>query len=307
MMRNDNPAAGGRPDGFTLIELLVAISLLAVVTGIVYACFASVANTAEAARLSMEELRLRQFLTRSFSENFATAYLGPHLARPGFSGSAAGGLTGGTSGTAPLGSTQAVPFQFLGIDDEDADGPKDAVLFIASSPAMGGLALPGDVKEVRYELLTEEHDDMDLDVTEILPSDEDYRGTFQATETPLLGSGSDYYEQDADGNRSSRRRDIETGYEAPSWTVPLHSLDIKYFDGAEWVDEWDSNAEGRLPWSVHVRVNFARSRDELDAERAEGFDIDEDPDYELIVSIPGGMGILPATDRLPAREVELNF
>ncbi|MBN2310637.1 MAG: prepilin-type N-terminal cleavage/methylation domain-containing protein, partial [Candidatus Hydrogenedentes bacterium] len=63
-----------RQGGFTLLEILVAVFILAVIVGIVYATFATVANTVTAARVSAEELRLRQFLLRSFETNLGSVY-----------------------------------------------------------------------------------------------------------------------------------------------------------------------------------------------------------------------------------------
>jgi len=81
-------------------------------------------------------------------------------------------------------------------------------------------------------------------------------------------------------------------YESPAWTVPIQSVDITYFDGEEWIDTWDSLAIGHLPWSIRVRLNFARTDEELEADRKEGIDIEEDPDFDLIVPIPLGSGVI---------------
>jgi hypothetical protein len=64
-------------------------------------------------------------------------------------------------------------------------------------------------------------------------------------------------------------------------------MDIQYFDGEDWIDEWDSVAEGRLPWAVHFRLNFARPEGEEEV----GFDAIDDPDMSLIVALPGGAGL----------------
>jgi hypothetical protein len=57
------------------------------------------------------------------------------------------------------------------------------------------------------------------------------------------------------------------------------------------VDEWDSFEEGRLPWSIHFRINFARPIDEIKALQSEGIDFIEDPDFQMIITIPAGMGV----------------
>jgi len=81
--------------------------------------------------------------------------------------------------------------------------------------------------------------------------------------------------------------------EAPSWTLEtIRSVDFKYYDGVQekWFDAWDSMELGRLPWCVHIRINFAKSEEETEAERLEGYTDDKDPDFEMVVVIPQGVG-----------------
>ena len=80
------------------------------------------------------------------------------------------------------------------------------------------------------------------------------------------------------------------GEDAHSWSMPVGSFDLAYFDGEEWVDEWDSGELGRLPWCVRIRINYARTEDEIAADRDARMSAEDDPDYEVIIPIATGLG-----------------
>ena len=246
--------------GFTLIEVLLAIAILAIVVSMVYTSFSSVTTTMGVSRVNSEELRLRQFLQRSFQTNFASVYADQGLGLPGY--------------------------QFIGINEDSPDGPVDSIRFASSASMMGGLALPGDLKEVRYEVLGVEGRIGDFNLQE--ESDEGTGPQLRATETPLGVANL----MAAAGEVDDPQRDVENdlGFDAPTWTVPIRTFDVRYFDGGDWVDEWDSELVGRVPWSVHVKINFARTEDQIEREQDDNIDIEEDPDFEMVISLPAGMG-----------------
>ena len=68
-------------------------------------------------------------------------------------------------------------------------------------------------------------------------------------------------------------------------------MDLQYFDGAEWLDEWDSLQFGRVPWCVHIRINFAKTDEQLKEEASENYDDIDDPDFEMVIPIPLGLGV----------------
>jgi len=253
--------------GFTLLEVVVAIAILAVIMAIVYSSFSSVTRSIDATRRTVAEVRARRFLARSFNNNFGSVCVDDEY-------------------------VQSV-YQFLGTDEEGIDGPADTVVFCSSSTAMGGFSLPGDLKQVRYELLAGGAADTMFDAEdrpeEREEQEEEHPGnSLRAMETPLLGAMVE--ELDEESGDYVAAMDVE----APSWTLEdIRSLDFKYYDGAEekWRDEWDSLEMGRLPWCVHIRINFAKPEDVLEAEWLAGFDDEEDPDFQCVVPIPQGIGV----------------
>jgi prepilin-type N-terminal cleavage/methylation domain-containing protein len=240
-----------RAAGFTLLELLVALVILSVVSAIVYASLSSVVNTMDVTRVDAEELRLRQFLIRSFTTNVASIHVDPLF--------------------------EQEVYQFIGLNGDGPNGPADSLRFVSSAPLIGGMALPGDLKEVIYEVA----DGGDASAAD---GEERIGTTLESMETPLLGAN--VQEMDADGGRFV----ADPNYESPSWSVPIRSMDIAYFDGVEWVEEWDSIEMGYLPWCIEVSINFARTEGQLQDEADAGIDPYENPDLVLVMPIPIGVG-----------------
>lgn len=260
--------------GFTLLEVLIAISILVVIVAVVYASFASVTDTMAVARVRTEEMRLRQFLERSFRTNLSSVYVDP-------------------------GYEQQV-FQFIGLNDENTQGPRDSLRFVSTNTLIGGSALPGDYKEVRYEVLGGEQGRLGADFFDdgeqaaVASGADPQQATLEATETPLLASNAQAVDEsgnlDVDETATITPVDAPM-YEAPSWSVPIRTLDFLYYDGTEWVEEWDSQVLGKLPWCVQVRINFARTEAEIEAEREQNIDIFESPDFECVIPLPIALGV----------------
>jgi len=76
-------------------------------------------------------------------------------------------------------------------------------------------------------------------------------------------------------------------------------MNLDYFDGQKWRDDWNSQDAGCLPWCVRIRINFAKTEEEVDAEKADGIDPSENPDFEMVVPIPRGECIIGATAAEP--------
>ncbi len=259
--------------GFTLLEVLVAMSILIVIVAVVYASFASVTDTISVARVRTEEMRLRQFLERSLRTNLTSVYV-------------------------DRGFEQQV-FQFIGTNDENTTGPRDSLRFVSTNQLMGGMALPGDFKEVRYEVFGGEEGRLQLSADQ-RKEREAYEQTdespdqakLEATETPLLASNAQAVDESGNIDLTQQvntKTDVPE-YQAPSWSVPVRTFDITYYDGSQWLEEWDSQAMGKLPWCIRVRINFARTDEEIQAEKDQNIDIVDSPDFEIVVPLPLSLG-----------------
>lgn len=260
--------------GFTLIEVLIAISILAVIVLVLYSSFSSVTNTMESARVSEEEMRLRMFLQRSFRANFTSVYTDRTM--------------------------ENELYRFVGIDDETRDGPNDSIRFISINALMGGRALPGDLKEVRYGTIGGEESEFNpIDFSDDPEWSLDNQRKLEALETPIFGSNAQELDPDTGFLKPPEEQDSNSSmnigdqpvYESPSWSVPIRTIDFSYYDGTDWVDEWDSQLLGRLPWCVRIRINFARTDQQLEEEKREGLDIVENPDFDMVIPLPSGIGL----------------
>jgi prepilin-type N-terminal cleavage/methylation domain-containing protein len=252
--------AGRKNSGFTMIEVLVAIVVLVLMVSMVYASFVSVTDTTMYARESADNLRFRQYIWRSFSENLAAVY-------------------------SDAGCEQQL-YQFLGEDEDGPLGPGDKLRFVTSLPMPGSTALPGLLKVVTYEVV--EPGDGEGESYNALAIDEDGYSEreemmLQITEAPLVREENDV-ELDEDTMEENQR----------IRQIPIATFDVLYYDPEEedWVDDWDSLDIKRLPWAVHVKVNLARSEEELQAQYAQGVDPDEEPDLDMRFALPMGAGVV---------------
>jgi prepilin-type N-terminal cleavage/methylation domain-containing protein len=260
--------------GLTLLELLVAMAVLSVVTIMVYVSLSSVIDGVEAAREETSISRVRNFLSWNLQRNFAGAYIHPVYASEGL-------------------------FYFRGDDEGSAQDPKDRLEFFSTTMVVGGGALPGELKRIVIELVDEE-DDTDLftvdqsEAEESAPADAPKR-FLQVVETPVssaeMGDMSD-----ADGFGSSFDSGADAGEgeaTVPSWTVPVDTFNVTYYDGLsdKWADEWDTDEQQRLPWAVDIKINFPKTEDAKQVEQELGIDPLEHPDIRLIIPLPTAMGV----------------
>jgi len=275
----------GRRAGFTLIEILVAMTILTIIVAVVYASFSSVVFSVEDAQAESERVRSRQFLMRSLTANLAQA-------TEGWSPGAAF-----RTGTAPAGEGSDTPeidqgitrYPFLGTSEEGLNGPVDSMSFTTSAPLMG-TSLPGQLKVCTYTLEEKE--------TGEERSIEERRTTvLTITETPVVQTGAGLLAGFSSAERlreSAETAAQDFGLEPRTWEIPVHAWDLAFYDGDDWREDWDSQAEGRLPWMVRARIRFTPPDDGEFATELQ-LDPETDPDVlELLFTIPAGAGVYDA-------------
>lgn len=262
--------------GFTLIELMIAITILTVITGIVYASFSTVITATETADEASQQLYTQSFLTRHLTDNITQAYAGWQ----------AGAVYRPYSDQGTQ-ITQVMPqqiYSFIGVDS----GTDDTLTFSTSSPLSGATGLPGFFKQVTYELV----DASDADLPEFSTSRGDaIEGpVLQVTEVPVMSYGDSLGGQiRADFHTQLKQRAERLEITTPVWVFPVDGMDIKYFDGEEWQDSWDMGIDERLPWAIDVTFIWRPWDEEAHSE-----DVEEDS-FRMVLTIPGGAGIRNAT------------
>lgn len=279
--------------GFTFLEVMIAMAILAIVCAIVYGSFYSVTESTATARVAAEDTKTRQFVMRHLRTNLGQA--------------AQGWLPGAVDRLQPGADEDfaAITFAFVGEDDRGIAGPADSLEFVTFAEMPGALVLPGMVKRVKYEVVDDDGDEPERVLGSYDPENPP-AAFLQVTEMSVF-AGADESKRDAlfeaDDESASR------------WLLPIRSMDIRYFDGENWTDDWDSDQEGRLPWAVDVRINFPSGdgRDDEDRFRFEQ-DWEEGPgapvDVHFLTSLPSGTGATEAppvyeADPLPGRRTAL--
>ena len=282
--------------GFTLLEMLIAVTVLAMISAIVFAAFAGVTETTDQARSEAEEMRMRQFLTRNIHNNLCAAFADPALVLE--------------------------EFRFIGMSEDGLDGPADSIEFASTAPLIGGGSLPGAIKAVRYGVVDQNDTELgastlsaglagqeeqgsmleSIEMQLVLPSETNEEAENQRDPNAMnaqqssMSSGSRFgnsRELDVGEDLKSRAEDAATPESpTPSWSVPIRNMDITYFDGQEWVEDWDSLAMQRLPWSVCFKINFLKTEVQRAADDELGVNDEEDPDLELVIPLPSAVGIV---------------
>lgn len=277
--------------GFTLIELMVAVTILSVVIAIVYASFSSVADATEAARQAAARLRMEQRLARSFVHNLTQAQEG-WLPGAAFREASLGVEDVGEAEPAPGESR----YWFEGRDQEGPNNvPADSFSFATTTRIARNLALPGFLKQVTYQVVEQDSESTEPGFVGALPTLEDTTLLLVVTEIPIVGHPDDFGQalQSAGLDRAGLAAAARSaGFDSISWSIPVRSMNVRYFDGKEWRDAWDSRAEGRLPWSVDIRINFVAEEESGGSARAEALSLEEDPDFHRVVILPAGAGVL---------------
>jgi len=234
---------------------LIAILVLAILVGIVFRGFSAVTSTMVTAQNAAETLRSRQTVWRNLSENVQGIYADGACLQP--------------------------EYTLVGTSEEGPFGPADTLRFATSLPMRGANALPGITKVVTYSVV--DQSEAGDDIVRLLPVDEERPGEILLIrEEPLLLESDDFSTQDA--------AEMSEAYEQG---VPVASMDILYFDGMEneWVEEWDSISQRRLPGGIWFKINFPRSEEERQASFSEGIDLQESADLEIMMSLPLGRDV----------------
>lgn len=266
------------------MELLIAMVILVIITGVVYAAFSAVITSSETVRGASEQLHQRRFLVRQLKPNLTQAYQGwkPGAMHRLYSNQEAGLFVTESMDSYPL-------YWFRGENDTGTYGPADKLTFASTAPLMGHTSLPGHFKMVTLELVQEAPEETD---TSLSIDDESDTMFLRVTESPIMGydeSGSTSRTNVADLRYLTRLNEALDA-ESPVWTLPMRSMEIRYYNGEEWQDTWDSLEEERLPWMVELVFEFPSIGEDDDT-----FSLDNESkrlnSFRMLVPLAGGLGV----------------
>jgi prepilin-type N-terminal cleavage/methylation domain-containing protein len=289
-----------RTRGFTLIEILVAITLLTIVLAIIYGSYSAVVMGIERTQAENERLKTSMYIARAFTENLAQATEGwspgsaYRTASTGVGSSTDGQTPQPAAGNATAASSDRGEMRFPFTGEAGRGRSLDQLTFVSTAPMTGGGTLPGQVKLCTYRV---ENDHEGDDGAMQPPPDVEQKPKpmiLVMTETPWTsaeaGAEPQYTNTKQLTDKAAKAAE-ETGQKEVSRSVSVYGWDLAYFNGKEWVEKWDAQQTGYLPWSVRVRVKLDPPKE------GEAFDPSElDPEkdasvLELLFNIPVGAGI----------------
>jgi len=270
--------------GFTLIELMIALTILTIVIAVIYTTYATVVDSIQDTRDASQALRTRQFIQRSLAKNLGQASEGwsPGAAYRRYAPS---GAQNASRTTVDRG---VMKYPFMAERATMLNGPADELTFVSSSPMIGSAALPGAVKLCTYRVTEKESDKF---------SNEDPQMLLTISESlwvdPGLGN-----EQTFSSPEQARELIEKAGdrmeLKPVNVSVPIYAWELAYYDGKDWVDVWDSQQVGRLPWAVRVRLKVTSPEGDAFANSL-SLDPKEDPSViEINVPVPAGEGVFDA-------------
>ena len=293
-LRSTHPTYRRR--GFTLLEILLALMLSTMVLSLLWMAVDFHLRVSEKGRVQVEEARLARTLLHLIANDLTCAVAPP---------TSSGSTSASTSTSTSSGDTSATS------SATDTSSLADSVI-VQTAPGLYGSVDSFQVDVYRVPRLDEYQDQDQLETsTEMAGVD---RTSAVKTVTyyviaPDAGNG---------GQTGLVRRELdravtvyaelqgaldttvlETGPLAPE----VVAAEFLYYDGAEWVDTWDSQSQGCLPAAVRVSLALVPSKeksdDEMDFWTVTSFqdlvNRGKNPIYRLTVSLPNAKASASAT------------
>jgi len=209
--------------GFTLLEVLVAITLLAMISSIVFGTFFYTINNAEQLEKRALLSHTAGFILEAISRSISSTYV-PYV------------------GTYAFEDTQQSVF--VGMESLLKDVEADSLSAFTMNPRFGGGMPGGEISYVQY--VVEEADDVHNAPEWV--EDENNPLILICNVEPLLALSDDLDDMDA---------------QSRFWMLNINSLNFEYFDGSKWLEEWDFETQGILPGAVKVELELADSEGEI--------------------------------------------
>lgn len=314
--------------GFTLLELMLSLSLIVVATALVGSLmqlysrdFATRGDDIRRQQLARSLLHMIADDIRSVvvEQEYDTSVLETLLGAGGDAAPSAeldaSGLAGGSGETSALASglddttetadvMDVLPARAMGIYGDQysllldvSQVPRiDEYEGDVTAQTMGVLAdIPGDLKSVTYFVQASTSQGVADEMSSFTLKDQTEAYSSGLIRRAIDRRVADYAEEMGDLDRLERTGTVV----APE----VVSVEFAYFDGVEWVYEWDSEQQG-LPWLVQILLAMQTATGSQTSELQPGVPISqmgvEDRRsygievYELTVAIPGAQ--LQATD-----------
>ncbi len=212
--------------GFTLIEILLAMAMVAILFALLYGTFGSSLDFIQAAEQEGESYHMARLTIRQLSQELTSVVQSVNGVV--FHATEGAGcpqiarvefLDAGEAGDLDAGEAEAEGgIGFIAVDAEEDDRPVDCLAFATYAH---GRYRP-DAKESDLSVVT-----YWLDGDKVMHEEETnlFSLSSQSVESYPLAEG-------------------------------VEGMNFKFFDGVEWVDDWDAGEQDRLPYAVEVELRF---------------------------------------------------
>jgi hypothetical protein len=312
--------------GITLLELLLALALSGVVMGVITMAIDLNLRTLDTGRAEVEQARLAQAVLRHIADDIrnAVAYQPIDLssARQTAAGADVAGIMDDGFNPDDLGG-----FSDSGIADFDLglDASLEAGLTINTLDIEGTVeptGVPGlygnqfelqvDVSRLpridQYErVLSAEDPTASADIPSDVKTISYYLRTEEGTGIGIAGSGETVPSlglirrqlDRAVASWSAENGTLDAAeYPGQVLAAEVNYLEFRYFDGTDWLTEWDSEAMGSLPLAVEITIGIdpsgGRELEEMDVGQAADAtqQMAAETLHRLVVHLPMGKAVL---------------
>ncbi len=272
--------------GFTLLEVLLALALLAVLLGSVLSAVRFYGHLATLGREELQRQRLLLTLDRLLRQDLQSVLLPEEQSET--AASAAQPSETSADGASPeLLASEETIWGLVG-DDRSLvlvvrKSPQELVL-MADTASEEQSPLLGDLRLVGYLLAGTEGDELAALVAQ-------QAGQAQGTDSPATGLAR-WELPLLQGQLALEQQDLDQLAAAAQVLAPeVTSVQFRYFDGTQWVQSWDSTAEGTLPLAVEITLSLlpqgTAPREATTTQQAE-------ETARLVVFLPGAVSAPPS-------------
>ena len=275
-----------RPGGFTLLEVLLALALLAILLGSVLSAVRWYGELATLGRDQVQRQRVLAALERRLRQDLQSTLLPePDSANQGPSAPQTGGEETPSAQEQSTLATITGQEAIWGLVGDATSlvlvvrRPVQELLLTADTASEETAPLLGDLRLVGYLVAGTQGDELGALVAQQAAQN-------QGATQPAAGFAR-WELPWAQGQQMLQQQDLASVAASAQVLAPeVTAVAFRYFDGSQWLESWDSSAQGALPLAVEVTLWLVPAAGEEPQQTALSSDSGEET-VRLVVYLPG--------------------